>query len=819
MMEKRLFVDVILPLSLPRPLTYCVPIHLHDLIQSGIRVVVPLGAKKKYAAIVIGSHQNNPSEYEAKSIESVIDEIPIVTEKQIQFWNWIAEYYLCSLGEVMISALPPGLKFDSEVQYALYEHIQPDHPQYSIEEKAILFEIAMNGQMTLEEIQKKAKSKSIYTLIKELMEKEIIFPIDAIKQRFKPKTQLFIHSALTETEWQGKLKEVENKFPKQAQLIQTFLDLTNKGKESIAKNQLLENATISPSVLQSVVKKNWLIEEKRTVDRLVEELLPPIEIPQLSVQQNKALQEIQNQWENQSVVLLHGATGSGKTTVYAHLIEEQIQLGKQVLFLVPEIALTTQIVQRLKQYFGARAGVYHSGYNGNERTETWSKVIAHEPGEYDIIIGARSALLLPFERVGLIIVDEEHDSSYKQQDPAPRYNGRDAAVILANFHQAKVLLGSATPSIESYRNAKTQRYGLVEISERYGNKPMPKIELVDLIKERKEKKNTQTFSERLAQQIEEVTQAAQQVILFQNRRGYTPQWQCQTCGWIPKCTRCDVSLTYHKYNHQLNCHYCGYKIQPPKQCDVCKSSDLKMLGAGTEKIEEEIQSIFPTVSIQRMDGDTTKNKNSHAEILERFQSGEIQVLVGTQMVTKGLDFGNVTLVGIMHADRLLAFPDFRAVERSFQIMVQVAGRAGRGEQHGLVLIQTTQPEHWIYPLVMQHDYKTFYEKEIHERYQYAYPPFIRIVQLTLKNKNEHEVEETAKFMAQLLRQNFNEGILGPEKPFVSKINLYHIRLITIKLANGKNLMSDKLKIKKIVTGLKLHPPHHKTRINIDVDPQ
>ncbi len=818
-MEKQIFVDVILPLALPRPLTYCVPEHFQSLIQSGIRVVVPLGAKKKYAAIIIGIHDHIPEEYEAKEIESVIDEIPIVTEKQIQFWSWIADYYLCSIGEVMLSALPPGLKFDSEIQYALYDHIQPDNPQYSTEEKAILYEIAMNGQMTLEEIQKKIKSKVIFNLVKQLMDKEAIFPMDAIKQRFKPKTQFFIHSPLTIEEWKEHLSNIEHKFPKQFQLAQSFLDLSQNGKESIPKNKLLESASQSSSVLNTLLKKNWLQEEKRTVDRLIEPLLPEIKIPDLSDAQNEALKSIQNAWKEMSTVLLHGSTGSGKTAIYAHLIEEQILQGKQVLFLVPEIALTTQIVQRLKQYFGARAGVYHSGYNGNERTETWSKVISHEPGEYDIIIGARSSLLLPFERVGLIIVDEEHDSSYKQQDPAPRYHGRDAAIVLAHLHEAKVLLGSATPSIESYRNAKTNRYGLVEILERFGNKPMPIIELVDLIKERKEKKNNHTFSERLASQIDVATQLHQQIILFQNRRGYTPQWQCQTCGWIPKCTRCDVSLTYHKYNHQLNCHYCGYKIQPPKQCDVCKSSDLKMLGAGTEKIEEEIQGLFPNLSIQRMDGDTTKNKNSHSEILERFQSGEIQVLVGTQMVTKGLDFGNVTLVGIMHADRLLAFPDFRAIERSFQIMVQVAGRAGRGEHKGLVIIQTTQPEHWIYPLVQKHDYATFYEKEIQERYQYAYPPFIRMVQLTLKNKNEFELEETAKFTTQLLRQSFAEGILGPEKPFVSKINLYHIRIITIKIANGKNLAADKTKIKKIIDGLKLHPPHHKTRINIDVDPQ
>jgi primosomal protein N' (replication factor Y) len=818
MMEQQYFVDVILPLNLPKGLTYAVPSHLNSLLQCGIRVVVPLGAKKKYAGIIIRVHEEIPTEYEPKSIESIIDEYPIVTEKQLHFWKWIADYYLCSIGEVMLSALPPGLKFDSETQYALGDDIQPDSKRFTHEERSVLYEIAMNGQLTIEEIQKKIKSPSIHAILKKLLDEKIIFAQEAIKQRFKHKTQTFI-SAQPQSDWNEILDVVQKKSIKQHNLLFGFLQLSEWGKQSVSKKLLLESTQSSPAIIQALISKELIFEEKRNVDRLVDGLLPPIEIPPLSSAQEVALDQIKEHWGNVPHVLLHGATGSGKTTVYAHLIEEQINQGNQVLFLVPEIALTTQLVIRLKQYFGVRAGVYHSGYNGNERTETWSKVISHIPGEYDIIIGARSALFLPFERLGLIIVDEEHDGSYKQNDPAPRYNGRDAAIVLANLHDAKVLLGSATPSLESYRNAKTNRYGLITLHERFGNKPLPDIYLVDLLKERKNKKTQGSFSDILIHQMAKTLEAEQQIILFQNRRGYTPQWQCQTCGWIPKCTRCDVSLTFHKFDHHLGCHYCGYKTQPPKNCDVCKSNDLKMLGAGTEKIEEEVHQIFPEISIQRMDGDTTKNKNSHSEILERFQNGEINILVGTQMVTKGLDFGNVTLVGIIHADRLLAFPDFRALERSFQIMVQVAGRAGRGDQPGSVFIQTTQPDHWIYPLIQKHQYEAFYEKEITERYHFAYPPFIRLIQLTLKNKNESEVEETAVFLSQLLRQTFSEGILGPEKPFVSRINLYHIRIITIKLANGKNLVSDKGKIKKLIEGLKMHPPHHKTRVNIDVDPQ
>ena len=813
------YIDVIVPLNIPKALTYAVPDHLTTMLQPGIRVVVPLGAKKKYAGIIVRVHDEAPNEYTAKEIDALIDEYPVVTEKQLHFWNWIADYYLCSIGEVMLSALPPGLKFDNEIQYALYDETQPESERFSLEEKSILLEIAMNGQMTLEEIQKKVKSKNIHAFIKNLLNSKVIYAQDSIKQRFKPKIQSFLHAAISIEQWQVVMQDTIQKHPKQHAALLHFLQQSENLNRSIAKRAFVHHSNASISVLQTMIKKGWLVEEKRMVDRLSEALLPSIEIPTMSFAQENAFKEIREQWNETPNVLLHGATGSGKTTIYAHLIKEQLANGKQILFLLPEIALTTQIVQRLKEYFGVRAGVYHSGYSGNERTETWSKVIAFQPGEYDIIIGARSALLLPFERLGLIVVDEEHDASYKQQDPAPRYHGRDSAIMLAQLHEAKVLLGSATPSLESYRNATQKRYGLVKLLERFENKPLPQIHLVNLVEERKAKRIQGSLSDTLIEAINRCIEAKQQVILFQNRRGYTPQWQCQTCGWIPKCTRCDVSLTYHKFNHHLGCHYCGYKTHPPHHCDTCKSNDIKMLGAGTEKIEEEITGLFPDVIIQRLDGDTTKNKNSHSEIIERFQNGEIQILIGTQMVTKGLDFGNVTLVGIIHADRLLAFPDFRAVERSFQIMVQVAGRAGRGENHGNVLIQTTQPEHWIYPMVTQHQYEPFYEKEIQERYQFAYPPFVRIVQLTLKNKNEKELEETTQVVTQLLKQTFLEGVLGPEKPFVSKVNLYHIRIITIKLANGKNLTFDKQKIKKLIDGLKVQPPHHKTRINIDVDPQ
>lgn len=817
------FADIILPLNLPRPLTYSVPEHMDAYLQPGMRVVVPLGATKKYPGIIIRLHEEAPGQYEAKPIESLIDEYPIVTEKQIRFWFWVSEYYLCSVGEVMTTALPPGLKFDEETTYLIHEATDPSSLIFKPLERKILEFLAANGAHNWEQLVRHIKDIDTAKALRRLIDLKAVIAQQEVKQRYKPKTiDVVLWDQFPENDNEQKeiFLQLEKKAKKQHDLLLYFLlKCPNSASTPIHKKELLTQSNSSLAILNALIEKKWLKIEKKNIDRLQESLLPPILLPQLSNDQERAKKEIEKIWEEKSTVLLHGVTGSGKTAVYARIIEEKIAQGQQVLFLLPEIALTTQIVIRLKQYFGVRAGVYHSGHSGNERTETWSKVISHIPGENDIIIGARSALFLPFERLGLIIVDEEHDSSYKQQDPAPRYNGRDAAIVLASIHQCPVLLGSATPSLESYRNTETGRYGLVELNQRFGNAQMPDIALIDLLAERKIQKVQGSLSEPLIHCIEKVLEQKKQVILFQNRRGYTPQWQCQTCGWMAKCTRCDVSMTYHKMDHNLECHYCGYKTLPPKSCTVCHSHDVKMLGAGTEKIEEEIAEFFPNATIQRMDADTTRNKNSQADIVERVQSGEVDILVGTQMVTKGLDFANVALVGVIHADRLLAFPDFRALERSFQILVQVAGRSGRGEDLGQVLIQTTQPQHWLYPLIKENKYKDFYKKEIQERFQFGYPPFVRMVRLVLKNKNEQEVEMTAQYLVEQLRGKLKEGILGPEKPFIARINLYYLRVIHIKIGLGKQMTESKEIIYKQVQNLKALPPYNKTRINIDVDPQ
>ncbi|MEY4329678.1 MAG: primosomal protein, partial [Bacteroidota bacterium] len=607
------FADIILPLNLPRPLTYSVPEHMDAYLQPGMRVVVPLGASKKYPGIIIRLHQDAPSQYEPKAIESLIDEYPIVTEKQIRFWFWVSEYYLCSVGEVMTTALPPGLKFDEETTYLIHEATDPSSSIFKPLEKKILEFLAANGAHNWEQLVRHIKDTDAPKALRRLIDLKAVVAQQEVKQRYKPKTiDVVLWDQFPENENEQKeiFLQLEKKAKKQHDLLLYFLlKCPDSSATPINKKELLTQSNSSLAILNALVEKGWLKMEKKNIDRLQESLLPPILLPQLSNDQERAKKEIEKIWEEKSTVLLHGVTGSGKTAVYARIIEEKIAQGQQVLFLLPEIALTTQIVIRLKQYFGVRAGVYHSGHSGNERTETWSKVISHVPGENDIIIGARSALFLPFERLGLIIVDEEHDSSYKQQDPAPRYNGRDAAIVLASLHQCPVLLGSATPSLESYRNTETGRYGLVELNQRFGNAQMPDIALIDLLAERKIQKVQGSLSEPLIHCIEKTLEQDKQVILFQNRRGYTPQWQCQTCGWMAKCTRCDVSMTYHKMDHNLECHYCGYKTLPPKSCTVCHSHDVKMLGAGTEKIEEEIAEFFPKATIQRMDADTTRNKN------------------------------------------------------------------------------------------------------------------------------------------------------------------------------------------------------------------
>lgn len=816
------FADIILPLAIPNALTYVVQDEMAPYLMPGMRVVVPLGKNKKYVGIVIAIHEETPTAYDPKCIESLIDEYPIVTEKQIKLWYWVAEYYLCHIGEVMQSALPPGLKFDEETTYVIADDIDFNNNLSALEQD-IIAELAANGSQSWEELNKKIKSTHFSAALQQLLKKKLLFPQQEVKKRFKPKTidvVSFLAPYHALEACMPILDELERSAKKQFQLLQ-YLVTQSKGQPNWEGNKkdLLESSNCHLSQLNALVEKGIVQIKKKNIDRILEALIAPTSLPILSEAQNQAFENIKKQWEEKSIVLLNGITGSGKTAVYAHLIEEQLRQGKQVLFLLPEIALTTQIVQRLKALFGIRAGVYHSGYSGNERAEIWSKIITHQPGEYDIIIGARSAIFLPFERLGLIIVDEEHDASYKQQDPAPRYHGRDAAIVLSQFHQCPILLGSATPSLESYKNADGGRYGYVELTARFGSATLPKIELINLLEARQKDQMHDSFSQHLVNNIQVALENKQQVILFQNRRGYTPQWQCQTCGQITKCTRCDVSLTYHKKDHHLECHYCGYKTVPPKQCPTCHSADLRMLGAGTEKIEEEIAQLFPEKIIQRLDGDTTRNKNSQAEIVERVMDGEIDILVGTQMVTKGLDFENVTLVGVIHADRLLAFPDFRAIERTFQLLTQVAGRAGRSKTEGKVLIQTTQPEHWIYPLVIENNYQEFYKRESKERFHFAYPPYVRLVKLILKNKKEEDIEETAQYLAQRLHELFPEGILGPEKPFVSRINNYHLRIFTIKLAMNKELVEHKMKINKLVQTLKVTPPHNRTRVNIDVDPQ
>lgn len=824
MERETFFADVILPLALPRVLTYRIPKDLTDYVQLGHRVVVPIGKHKKYTGIVERIHTNVPTNYEARYLDELLDEQPLLFPLQIKFWKWIAEYYCCSVGEVMNAALPGGLKLSSETKFAL---IESEFSAHTLSEKELLLIecLQKNGTMKVEDIASALDVKNPSRHIKSLMEKRIVAAEDEIKEKFKPRTADMISLGSAAQSEEG-LKIVfealeKKKVQKQIDALMVYLQLSNydQGQQTEVDRLKIQNASqTTSSVIQQLIKKN--IFQSRTVEigRLPSHLLASEDAKPLSEAQAQALNEIVDHFAEKDVVLLEGVTSSGKTEVYIHLIEQMLMQNKQVLFLLPEIALTTQIIHRLRKHFGKRVGIYHSGYSDNERTEVWNKVLADSPGECDVILGARSAIFLPFNRLGLVIVDEEHENSFKQHDPAPRYHARDAAIVLASAFNAKTLLGSATPSIETYWNAKKGRFGLVRLMERYGGVSLPFIEVTDIRKDVKAKTMKGNLSPSLIAAMKSSLEKGEQIILFQNRRGYSPIWQCHTCGWIPSCTRCDVSLTYHKNSHQLKCHYCGYSTDPPKGCQACGNNDLRMLGFGTEKIEEDIETAFPDIVVQRMDLDTTRNKNSYQKIIQDFEVGKIQVLVGTQMVTKGLDFDNVSLVGILNADKMMNFPDYKSIERSYQLMMQVSGRAGRRGKQGRVIIQTFNPTHWLFNMIEHADYQALYAHEIAERQHYAYPPYVRMIKLVVKHKDESTAYNAAIEARKRLSAIVGEGVLGPEKPYVGRINNYYLQNLLIKQPRNNELKANKVKILDTLRDMLSMPEYKAVRVSIDVDP-
>lgn len=812
------FVDVIIPVAIPRTLTYRVPKELFDYMQVGVRVIVPLGKTKRYSAIVQKVHDSPPTAYTAKYIETVLDESPILTSKQLKFWKWMSEYYCCTLGEVMGAAMPSSLKLASETKVVLREEMEDlAMDNLSDKEIRILNALELHKEMDVQEISELLDQKSVLPLINKLIKKGWILSFEELQQKYRPKTEK--HYQLTEAFQNDEALEVyiakmeRRRAHKKVEALLAHLRQAPAYTEMSSRKQILSNGVKSHSI-KALVDDQVLQEILVLIDPFAPTEESGREVV-LSEDQTKARKELDVHFADKDVCLLHGVTGSGKTEVYIEMIRDVLESGQQALMLIPEIGLTTQLIQRLEAYFPGEIAVYHSKFNMRERTEVWNEVMQGRPR---LVVGARSSIFLPFQHLQLIIVDEEHESSYKQHHPAPRYQARDSAVVLAKLYGAKVILGSATPSIESYWNAEQGKFGLVEMTERFGGITLPEIFCADLRKEMKRKSLQGHFSYLLREEMQSAFAIDKQVILFQNRRGYAPLWQCHTCGWVPQCERCDVSLTYHKHKNQLNCHYCGYTVDPPKSCKVCGSSDLRNKSFGTEMIEEELQDVFPNAKVMRMDLDTTRSKNAYQKMLEAFDHQEVDVLVGTQMVSKGLDFDHVQLVGILNADMMLNYPDFRAFEKSYQLMSQVAGRAGRRGDRGKVVIQTYDPEHWVIQKVIANDYKGLYQLELLERKQYRYPPFYRLIKITLRHRKEHVVEAASRDFAEWLRVKFGERILGPESPHIARINNQYLRQILIKLERT----SSPTKLKKGIIDLQNEfmslPDYKQVRIILDVDP-
>ncbi len=777
-----MYAEIIIPLALPKNYTWSVPASLQETAKVGCRVEVNLGKNKRYAGIIKRLHTDKPYFFETKDILNVLDVEPVVYEEQLKLWEWIAGYYMCSEGEVMAAALPAHFKLSSETILVYNEEYGDDFSALDHDEYLVGEALLIKKELKLTEVQQLLDSSHVYPVINSLINKKVCFVWEALKQTYtaKKETYVLLNPQYDNEEELEKLLNEDKKLQraeKQMELLLSYLHLT-KTEGEVTKPGLLKKSGATDAQLKGLVDKKILWTEKRVVDRL--QYLPKdVKIDfELSADQQKALAQVQEQLENKSVCLLHGVTSSGKTQLYIKLIEEQVRKGKQVLYMLPEIALTSQVIRRLQKHFGGYIGIYHSKFSQNERVEIWHKV---KTGELKVILGARSSVFLPYQDLGLVICDEEHDTSFKQQEPAPRYNGRDAAIYFAALFKAKVVLGSATPSIESYYNAVNGKYGLVELAQRYGDFQLPPIDIIDTKKVEQKDRSKVMLSPQLQQAIKEVLERNRQVILFQNRRGYDPYQVCSVCGWIPQCKYCDVSLTYHKITNKLLCHYCGTTYPPVHTCMACGSHQFVQRNFGTEKIEEQLQEIFPESKVARMDIDTVRGKNAHDVLIQQFEQKRIDILVGTQMVVKGLDFDNVDLVGILDADGLLHFADFRVNERAFQLMEQVSGRAGRKQATGKVVVQTTQPSHPVLQYVKQHDYKKMFADEIDKRKHFAYPPFSRTIQLTFKHKFREVVERAAQQFADSLKNKYGDYIIGPAEPVISRIRNQYLMELLIKL--------------------------------------
>ncbi|MFV8370665.1 replication restart helicase PriA [Flavobacterium sp. LB2R40] len=812
------FVEVILPLALAKTFTYSVSEAEFGYIKKGMRVAVPFGKSKMYTALVIEIHQNKPELYDAKEIHQILDEKPIVTEIQIAHWQWIASYYMCAIGDVYRGAMPSALLLESETLISQKTDSYVDVSLLSDDEFLIYEALQQQNSLKVQDIIAILNKKNIFPVIQKLIDKNILVLEEEIQESYKPKLVRYVrlHAKYESNQGLSELLEILKSANKQKEIVMRYFQLSATENKPITVKKLVEQANSSSAIVKALIEKeifeDYFLQEDRINfnGKIREDEL------QLSADQQTAVEEIKKSFLQKEVCLLHGVTSSGKTEIYIKLIEEYLETGKQILYLLPEIALTTQLVGRLRAYFGNKVAVFHSKYNNNERIEVWNQVLFNSE-KAQVVIGARSALFLPFKTLGFIIIDEEHEQTFKQADPAPRYHARDAAIVLAHWHKAKVVLGSATPSIETYFNAKSEKFGLVEISKRFGNVMMPLIELVDLKDKYFRKKMTGHFSDVLIEEITNALSLGEQIILFQNRRGYSPIIECLTCGHVPHCQQCDVSLTYHKNKNQLRCHYCGYSMAKPTHCHSCSSIDLTTKGFGTEQIEQELIAIFPNSKIGRMDQDTTRGKFGFEKIIDSFKNREMDILVGTQMLAKGLDFDNVSLVGIMNADNMLYHPDFRAFERSFQMMTQVAGRAGRSEKQGKVIIQTYNPNHNTIQQVTNNNYTGMYKEQLYDRQIYKYPPYFRIIKLTLKQRDFDKLKEGSMWLYQVMSQNLSMPVLGPEEPAISRIRNEYIRTIIIKIPQNVSIGNTKKTIQKILNSFEAVAQYRAIKVTINVD--
>ena len=840
------FADVIVPLPLANSYTYRLPTDMEGEVQVGSRVIVPFGQKKFYTAIVIRLHNTPPEgDYQVKPVTEVLDPHPIVTPAQLAFWQWVAEYYLCTLGDVYKAALPSGMKLESETRIELNLDFSPTEEKFLPNEEKIFSLLTDEKERTVAQIEKETGIKNALPAINALLRKEAIFVKEEVKRTYKPKTEIRIRLRaealkLRSSEVQ-KFRSTDNthanmqaelssellhsctpallnslkRAPKQQQLLTNFLKM---GVESVSKKELLATSGASSTILNQLIEKGIFESYTHEIGRLgkTDALSAPLPLNPLNPYQTEAFNRINDSFATKHVCLLHGVTSSGKTEIYIHLIQQALTKGKQVLYLLPEIALTTQITERLQRVFGSRLGVYHSKFPDEERVEIWQKQLSAEP--YDIILGVRSSVFLPFQRLGLVIVDEEHENTYKQQDPAPRYHARNGAIVLASMQGAKVLLGTATPSIESYYNALTGKYALVTLTHRHQSIQLPEIQVVDIAELRHKRRMNGPFSPELLSHMRRALEQGEQIILFQNRRGFAPMVECKTCGWVPRCKNCDVSLTFHRGLNQLTCHYCGYTYQIPATCPACESEDIRHRGFGTERIEESIQQIFPDARVARMDLDTTRTRQAYERIIRDFQAHQTDILIGTQMVSKGLDFEHVSVVGILDADTMMNFPDFRSHERAFQLMAQVAGRAGRKHRQGLVILQTRSKDAPVIHQVVGNDYASLYDDQLAERLLFRYPPYYRLIYIYLKHRHDDLVNTLANEMAMHLRTVFGDRILGPDAPPVARVQTLYIRKIMLKMETSASLPKVRQQLRLIRQQILTDPRFRSCIIHFDVDP-